>query len=638
MRKQLFDTAVRPQDDFFGYVNNQWLKQNPIPKTETTWGTFYMLRDKSWRAVHSIMKELKKAPIESLSSDQRLLRDFFTSTERFSKNGPVQMETLSEFLNTVHDRLSSRDDLAYVLGALHRTGINLGWALYVSEDDKDSSKETLRFYQAGLSLPNRDYYLEKTKRMAEVRGAYKKYYGSMLELIPQLGNFDKVWKIEKELAKASWDDVTLRDVQKNYTRLSLTTIKSQLPEFDWDSYWSGLRWDKPSDDLIIDQLAYVQSCIELLMSAPLENVRAYIFWKIVTYYAAWLSHESFEYSFDFYGRVLTGQKEPQLLWKRAVLLADRLVIGEALGREYASRHFPETSKKAVLGLVEDVRTAYHTRIDRLSWMSSATKKRAHKKLDNIKVFIGYPSKWKSLDKLEFTPDEVIKNIMISNAHEFDTELAKVGSKPKEEEWEMNAHTVNAYHHPNRLEIVFPAAILQPPFYDPKASLAVNLGGIGSVIGHEFTHGFDDQGSEFDENGNTHPWQSPDEKSMFNQLAHNIAVQADAFETVPGTFLQGKLILGEAIADIGGLELALEALEAKKGSKADFMDLFVNFATCECGHSTPERLMELAKIDPHPPSRFRVNCVVNHIDKFYELYDVKPGDKLYLDPVQRAKIW
>lgn len=638
MRKQLFDTAMRPQDDFFGYVNNRWLKQNPIPKTETTWGTFYMLRDKSWRAVHDIIKELKKTPLNKLTSDQRLLHDFFVSAESFSKNSQAQMETMTEFLDNISERLSSHDDLAYVLGALHRVGINIGWALYVSEDDKDSSNETLRFYQAGLSLPNRDYYLEKTKRMTEIRQAYKGYYGSMRKLLPSLSSFDKVWKIEKQLAEASWDDVTLRDVQKNYTRLDLKTIASRLPEFDWNSYWSGLRWDKPSDDLVVDQLGYLQDCIGLLMSAPLENVRAYVFWKIATHYAAWLSQESFEYSFDFYGRTLTGQKEPQPTWKRAVLLADRLMIGEALGREYAERHFPETSKQAVLGLVEDIREAYHARINHLTWMSPATKKRAHKKLDNIKVFIGYPGKWKDLSKLEFTPEQVIKNIMISNAHEFDTELAKVGSKPEAEEWEMNAHTVNAYHHPNRLEIVFPAAILQPPFYDPEASLATNLGGIGSVIGHEFTHGFDDQGSEFDENGNTHPWQTLDERSRFDKLAQNIANQADAFETVPGTFLQGKLILGEAIADIGGLELALEALRAKRGSRADYIDLFTNFATCECGHATAERLIELAKIDPHPPSRFRVNCVVNHIDKFYELYEVKPGDKLYLDPTRRAKIW
>lgn len=636
MQKTDFDTSLRPQDDFFGYVNNSWLKANPIPKTETSWGTFYVLRDQSWQAVHEIVSELKKTPVEKLSRDQRLLHDFFRSAEKFSKKD--QLLVLSELLDGVENRLNSHDDIAYVLGALHRAGINAGWALYVSEDDKDSSNKVLRFYQAGLSLPNRDYYLDKSTRMARYRKAYKKYYAAMSQVLPSLGNFDDVWKIERRLAEASWDDVTLRDVQKNYTRLSLKTIKTSLPEFNWESYWDGLMWEKPSDDLVVDQLEYIRDCLSLLISAPLESIKAYIRWKITTHYASWLSKDTFELTFDFYGRTLTGQKAPQPLWKRSVLLADRLVIGEVLGREYAKRHFPESSKKAVLGLVEDIRKSYHSRIDQLGWLDSDTKKRAHTKLDNIKVFIGYPGVWKDLSQLEFSSEEVIKNIMLSNVFDFDMELAKVGQKPAAEEWEMNAHTVNAYHHPNRLEIVFPAAILQPPFYDPKASYGVNIGGIGSVIGHEFTHGFDDQGSEFDEQGNTQPWQKPGERKKFSKLAKNIENLADTFETVPGTFLQGKLILGEAIADIGGLQLAVEALKVKNGSAKDFKDLFTNFAACECGQSTTERLIELAKIDPHPPSRFRVNCVVNHIDKFYEIYDLKPTDKLYLDPALRARIW
>jgi predicted metalloendopeptidase len=322
------------------------------------------------------------------------------------------------------------------------------------------------------------------------------------------------------------------------------------------------------------------------------------------------------------------------LWKRAVLLADRLVTGEALGREYAARHFPESSKRAVEELVEEIRAAYHARIDKLTWMGDATKKRAHTKLDNIKVFVGYPTVWKDLSTLTFSSDNIVQSCMNAAAFDTDLELAKVGKKPADEEWEMNAHTVNAYNHPNRLEIVFPAAILQPPFYSPEASHAENLGGIGAVIGHEFTHGFDDQGCQFDEHGNTNPWQTVAERKAFDKLAQNIVNKANSFEELPGVFLQGKLILGESMADVGGLALAVEALQDKSRLK----ELFVSFATCECGATTPERALETNKTDPHPPSKFRVNCVVNHNDAFYETYGVTESDKLYLAPDARAKIW
>ncbi len=630
----IFDTTLRPQDDFFGYVNNNWLRNNPIPRTETSWGTFYVLRDESWKAVHKIVKELEKTDALSLSHDQTVLKQFFASALQYEKNGTEHLASIAALLEDID--AATPDTLASLLGTLHRQKINVFWTFYVLSDDKDSSNQVLRFYQSGLSLPNRDYYLERSERMAGFRAAYKTYFMGMKQALPSLsiGKWTDIWRAEKKLARASWTDVALRDVRKNYTKLTLQMLYEECPGFDWGAYFAALGWKNPSDDLVADQFAYLRSVIELLNIESFEAVKSYLKWHAVNSYVSWLSKETAELAFDFYSRTLSGQKAMKPLWKRATLLADRLVIGEALGREYAARHFPESSKQAVTDLVEDIRKAYHTRIDRLTWMSEVTKQRAHAKLDNIRVFVGYPTVWKDLSKLAFSADNVIRNI--TQAAEFDTEfeLSKVGKKPADEEWEMNAHTVNAYNHPNRLEIVFPAAILQPPFYSPAASHAENLGGIGAVIGHEFTHGFDDQGCEFDEQGNTNPWQSKEERVAFDKLAQNIVRQADAFETVPGTFLQGKLILGEAIADIGGLALAVEALE----DKSKLQELFVNFAACECGHTTPERAVELAKIDPHPPSKFRVNCVVNHNDAFYKTYDVTSSDELYLPSEDRARIW
>lgn len=638
MTKPSFDTTLRPQDDFFGYVNNHWLKANPIPPSESTWGTFYVLRDAAVTAVHNILEELAEADESTLTHDNVLLKKVYTSALSFNDHGSIHSATLRAELDKVHD-IGSWDELASYLGYAHRSGYSPFWTTYVGLDDKDSSVQVLRLYQAGLSLPNRDYYLDTSKNMVNIRTKYESFYTKTTALLSDLTQpaWSQVAQLEHALAEISWTDVELRDVQKNYTKLPLTELRQRLDKFNWDAYFSALGWAAPTDHFVIDQFGYIEKCLEVMCSNSLADIKAYLEWHVTNAMLAWFSQATSTLNFDFYGRAIHGIKEQKPLWKRASLLMDGLVVGELVGREYAARHFPESSKQTVLALVEDIRSAYHVRIDRLTWMSVTTKQRAHTKLDNLKVFIGYPSVWKDFSALECS-DNLLDNLLRLYCFETDLDLAKVGKPPANEDWEMNAHTVNAYHHPNRLEIVFPAAILQSPFFDPQASDATNLGGIGAVIGHELTHGFDDQGSEFDEHGNSNPWQKKEERIRFNKLANNIVRQANAFETVPGVFLQGKLILGEAIADIGGLELALSALRAKASSKNDFQDLFVNFARCECGQATAERALELAKTDPHPPSPFRVNCVVCHTDVFYDIYDVTEKDKLYLPPENRAKIW
>lgn len=632
----IFDTSIRPQDDFFGYVNAPWLANNPIPPSESSWGTFYVLRDNAVAATHGILEELARSDAASLTHDQTLLKTLYTGALDFDNNHEAHTKTLTHELRKI-DTITSLDTLASYLGSAHKQGYNPFWTWYVGLDDKDSSVEVLRLYQAGLNLPNRDYYLEESERMSSIRKKYKTFYSDVQKLLPDLytNNWSSVYELEQKLATIAWTDIELRDVQKNYTKVPQAMLREALGSFNWDRYFASLGWDTPSDHFVIDQYAYIVACLELIADTPLETIRAYLKWHVVNHCLSWFSQATSSLNFEFYGTAISGIEEQKPLWKRASLLMDGLVIGELVGREYAARHFPASSKQTVLGLVEDIRTAYHARIDKLTWMTSSTKQRAHKKLDKITVFIGYPSVWKDFSTLHFT-NNVLDSLLRSHVFEAQLQLAKVGKTPADEEWEMNAHTVNAYNHPNRLEIVFPAAILQPPFFDPDANYATNLGGIGAVIGHELTHGFDDQGSEFDENGTSHPWQTDEERRRFFELAENIVQQASKFETIPGTFLQGKLILGEAIADIGGLELAVEAFIAH--GTGDIEDLFVNFATCECGTATEERLDQLAKIDPHPPSPFRVNCVVNHVDEFYSQYGVQPGDKLYLPPEKRAKIW
>ncbi|NCU40188.1 M13 family peptidase [Candidatus Saccharibacteria bacterium] len=642
MQKIIFDTKTRPQDDFYGYVNNFWLAKNPIPASETRWGTFDILRDNSWRAVHEIVNDLTAMDTREITRDQQTLKRFFESALTFDSHGQNHIDSLLVEKQLI-DEVSTQSDIARLIGRHHRLGLAPLFTEYTELDDKNSQMQVLRIHQAGLSLPNRDYYLEADTRMVKIRTAYTNHLETIGKVVGNLApkKSKEIIDFETKLAKASWTDVELRDVQRNYTRMTLAELEKRYASFDWTAFFDGLGWKKPSDHIVVDQPTYLDAMFGLLDKTPIEIIKEYLNWHLLNGFVSWIDQAGSDKNFAFYGMILGGMKQQKPLWKRATILADSLVIGEALGREYATRHFPESSKLAVTELVNQIREAYHVRIDRLTWMKPDTKKLAHRKLNNIKVFVGYPSKWKDLSSLDFSQNNLIANLMQARELNTDIELAKIGTPPPNEEWYMNAQTVNAYNHPNRLEIVFPAAILQPPFYDPTASQATNLGGIGAVIGHELTHGFDDQGAQYDEQGNTNQWISDNELKSFTSLADNIVRQADAFEAAPGIFLQGKLILGEAIADIGGLALAVEALEhsaTPKEFQSSLPDLFVNFARCECGATRLERAIELAKTDPHPPSPFRVNYVVCHIDTFYEAYDVTETDKLYLPPENRAKIW
>lgn len=642
MSDRQFDSSVRPQDDYFGYVNNVWLKANPVPPTENSWGTFYVLRDQASSAVHAIFKELSDTPEAKLNHDQRLLKIFYETALSFDSYRQNHLETIKDHLSAI-DQINDHTDMARVIGQLHRNSQSAFWTLYVDHDDKNSQLHVLRFHQSGLTLPNRDYYLDKTEHMRTIRQKYQDFHAKIHQHLPEIvsANFETINTIESNLAKQAWTNVELRDVEKNYNRYTLTELKAEFA-LDWQAYFDGLGWSQPNDHIVIGQPSYLRAVCQMLQEQTIDDTKAYLRWRAIQGLANWIDQSTAQLVFDFFGTTLGGVNQIKPLWKRTVNLADSLIIGEAIGREYVARYFPESSKKAILEMVEDVRQAYHARLKRLSWMSPATKKKAHKKLDNMKVLVGYPSKWKDLSKLQFNPDNHIENILRARQFDADLELAKIGQVPADEQWEMHAHTVNAYHHPNRLEIVFPAAILQPPFYDPKASYATNLGGIGAVIGHELTHGFDDQGADFDELGNTNRWQSQKERQEFEERAKTIIDQANQFEAAPGVFLQGKLILGEAIADIGGLALAVETLKrsvkSSTNTKQQMEELFVNFARCDCGHATLERAIELAKIDPHPPSRFRINNVVCHEDDFYDTYQLKPGDKLYLPAKSRVKIW
>lgn len=636
----VFDKTIRPQDDFFGHVNNHWLEHNPIPPTKSVWGSFYVLRNKSALAVRKIVKNLATVDDNSLSHDQRLIKTFFTAAESYTQFAPAHLETLCLELAKI-SAIKDASQLAHYLGYTSRHNFGPFWSTHVSVDDKNSSTQVLSFQQDGLTLPNRDYYLDNSATMKSIREKYEAFFHSVNQKLPSAFycDWDVVSGIEHTLAMGSWTDVELRDVESNYTRFTLAGLQSDFPAFDWTAYFKGLGWENPSDNIVIGQIPFINTSLDILNNQPLDHVKQYLTWHMVTYFLGWIRKDLTELNFNFFGRVLDGKKAAEPTWKRVVALSDRLIIGEVLGRDYAKQCFPESSKQEVLDMVEDIRTAYHARIDRVNWMSKATKEIAHKKLDNMRVLIGYPADWPDLSQLKLHPDNHLANILAVTGFDTAQDLKRIGTPPNPDKWYMNAQTVNAYHDPNQLIICFPAGILQPPFYNPKASRATNLGGIGAVIGHEFTHGFDDQGSQFDEYGNVAQWQSDTDIAGFKKQAHKMILQADSFEVLPDVFLKGELVIGETIADIGGLELAIEALRKNPGiSKSALRSLFTNFARAECGAQREEVLLQMAKIDPHPPSKFRVNYVVKQSDAFYDTYDVKPSDSLYLPPEERTRIW
>ncbi|MFZ2125638.1 MAG: M13 family metallopeptidase [Candidatus Saccharimonadales bacterium] len=637
-----FDKTLRPQDDFFHYVNNDWLKDNPIPPSENAWGTFYILRDKSMDAINAIVDELANTSDDKLNHDQKLIKTFFSTSLNYTIHENNHRQTLAKELEKIQ-KISDKKQLSSYLGHAHRQRLSSFWTFEVSTDDKNSQLEVFRIFQDGLRLPNRDYYLEDNKRMKKIRQEYEKFYTSVGRLIPELlnTNWKNIFDIELDLAKASWTDIELRDIERGYNSFSIDELGKRFKGIDWPEYFKQLGWKIPNCNVIVGQPSFIENVSKFFNDRPLADIKDYLSWNIINDLMSWISKDTTACFFNFYGKIISGKKEQHPLWKRTIMLADNLVIGEALGREYAQRHFPESSKKAVLNMVEDIRAAYHRRIDQVTWMEDDTKKMAHIKLDNMRAFIGYPSKWRDLNMLNFSSYNHLANILAANVVMSDIETAKAGNKTPYEEWHMNAHTVNAYNNLNHLAVYFPAAILQPPFFDPKSDYPTNLGGIGSFIGHELTHGFDDQGAEFDEHGNLKRWQTKKDQSKFKELAKNIVKQADNYEVAPGVFLRGDLILGEAIADIGGLEMVIDTLKSKTPEKDinnDLKKLFHSVAYLECCSIREEYQILLAKTDPHPPGVFRINCVLPHINAFYDTFEVTEKDKMYLPPENRAHIW
>jgi endothelin-converting enzyme/putative endopeptidase len=631
------DVTIRPQDDLFGYVNGTWLRTYDIPDDKASAGAFVVLVDEAEAQVREI---IEGAPEGSKIGD---LYASFMDTEAIDAAGTKPLEPLIAAV----DGLRHVADLAAFLGEFERIGGHGLFGGYVNTDDKDSDRYVFNLLQGGLGLPDESYY--RDEKYAEIRAKYVDYLTRLFTLggaaAPEEAA-QTVLAIDTKIAAGHWERAETRDRQKTYNLLTLDQLRELAPAFDWDAYVTNLSGSKLTaeqvlGEVIVRQPSFFEHLSGVLTETPVGEWRSWLLAHVLRYAAAYLTDDFVETNFDFYGRTLNGTPQLRERWKRGVALVEG-ALGEEVGQEYVARHFPPASKAMMDELVANLLAAYRESIAGLDWMSEETKQRAFAKLEKFTPKIGYPKKWRDYSALQISRDDLLGNVQAASVFETDRELGKLGGPVDRDEWHMLPQTVNAYYNPGTNEICFPAGILQKPFFSPDATLAENYGGIGAVIGHEIGHGFDDQGSQYDGDGNMANWWSDADRAAFEVKTKALISQYDGFELrdLPGEKVNGALTVGENIGDLGGLTIALKAFLIACGGEASDKqkrDLFLNWSYVWRGKRRPEQLQQLLAVDPHSPAEFRAN-IVRNLDEFHEVFETAPGDGLWLDPEERVRIW
>lgn len=631
------DTSVRPGDDFYTYANGGWLKRAKMPADEARWGSFNILRYKTQEQLKKIVESTRHPQISGL---YRSAMDM----KRRNKLGAAPLAPLRSRIRSIR----TKKDLSDTLAHLHVLGISGGWGSVVDQDSKDSTRYLLHLWQGGLGMPERDYYLLNKPEQKRVRRAYVAHVKKLSQLAGASATDSKkistvVLGMETALAKVSMRKEDTRDPEKVYHKYSVAQLQRMVPAVPWQTYLKQTHAQK-AKYIIVGQPAFFKAIGKMLETVPLDDWKTYLEWHVINDCAGMLSDRFVKANFAFYGTTLTGTKAIKPLWRRALGAVG--AVGEELGKLYVQKHFPASSKRAMDTLVSDLFEVYAARIKALSWMGPATKRKALTKLRLISRKIAYPRYWRSYKGLHIDPGDYFGNLLRAAEFEHMRQMRKLGRPVDRGEWFMTPQTVNAYFSPNLNDIVFPAAILQWPFFDARADDAVNYAGIGSVIGHEMTHGFDDQGAKFDGKGTMRSWWSTQDRKNFEAKSKTLVAQADAHEVQPGVTMSGRLTLGENIADLGGLAIAYDAYQkrlAKTGRKiiaglSPEERFFLGFAQIERELARPEHSKMQALTDPHAHAPFRINGPVSNFAPFYEAYKLSKKDKLYRPPNKRAEIW
>lgn len=642
------DTTVAPGTDFYQYACGGWIKNNPLKPEYSRFGTFDVLRDNSQEQVRKLIEELGSAPQEAGSVAQKigLLYAMGLDSVKLNADGA---NPIKDQLTAIH-ALATKADVSKMVATLQKEGMAPFFALYVGADEKNSSTNIVQLYQAGIGMGDRDYYLLTDEASAKMRDAYKAYIHKLFTLsgaTPEQAEVavNAVMKIENGIAAISLSREDLRDSQKNYNKISYADFKAQGDALEWDVYFESMGLMELKE-LDAKQLPLYKELAVLLKNTTIDEQKAYLAFNLLDAAAPYLSDDFVAAGFDFYGKTMSGKQEQQPRWKRSLGTTDS-ALGEAVGQMYVAKYFPASSKEKMLTLVGNLQKALSERINGLVWMSAETKAKAQEKLAAFTVKIGYPDKWRDYNGLEIKDDSYWANVRRSNIFDVEYMLADFGKPVDKTRWGMTPQTVNAYYNPTTNEICFPAAILQPPFFNPEADDAVNYGAIGVVIGHEMTHGFDDQGRNYDKEGNLIDWWTAEDAKLFTERADKLIQQYDNIIVLDTVHANGRFTLGENIADQGGLLVShLAYLNTLKDQETPApIDGFTNEQRFYLGYATlwgqnirPEEILRLTKIDPHSLGKWRVNAALRNVDTFYPAFDIKEGEPMFMAPADRVVIW
>ena len=641
------DTTALPGTDFYQYACGGWMKNHPLTDEYSQYGSFTVLAENNRKQMQGLIEELAKGQHEAGSVAQKIgtLYNLAMDSVKLNQEGTAPIKTELEEIAS----LKNKADVYALLGSLERRGITSYLGTGVGADQKNSDMNAVYTSQAGLSMGERDYYLATDEATTKIREAFKVHVAKMY----QLAGFDEatanrgrdiVMDVETRLAKTFRSMVELRDPQANYNKMTLDELKQKYASFNWDAYLTSLGL-KNVQEIIVGQPEALAEAAKILDSLPVEQQVLYLQWKLIDRAASFLNDEIVEQNFDFYGRTMSGAKEMQPRWKQAVSVTGS-VLGEAVGQMYVEKYFPAAAKERMVTLVKNLQTALGERIQALEWMSDSTKARALEKLAAFHVKIGYPDKWKDYGKLDIKDDSYYANIERATVWASDENMAKAGKPVDKEEWHMTPQTVNAYYNPTTNEICFPAGILQPPFFDMQADDAFNYGAIGVVIGHEMTHGFDDQGRQYDKDGNLKDWWTAEDAERFNQRAQVMVNFFDSIQVAPGVHANGRQTLGENIADYGGLQVAYQAFKtATKDAPLATVDgltpeqrFFLAYAGVWANNVRPEFVLYLTKMDVHSLGEWRVNGALPQIDAWYEAFNIGEADPMFVPKEERVAIW
>lgn len=642
------DTTVRPQDDFYNYVNGTWMKTAKIPSDKPTWGSFNKLAEdtdnNSMKILHSLLKD-KFAE----GSEGKKIQDLYASYMDLKKRNADGIKPIQHALTQI-DAIKNLNDLQKYLDQATKDGDNILYGWGVEADLKNSKMNAVYLGDPSLGL-GRDYYQKVNDKNTETLAEYEKYIASMLEAIGEKNakkSAAEILNFEKSIAKTYLTNEQIRDANLSYNPKTMAELSQLVKNVNLPAYLKNVGVN--TDKVIVGEIGFYKKFDSFINQENLPVIKEYFKFHLVNGGASYLSENLDLLKFNFYSKYLRGQQEQRALDKRGFQLIDG-ALGEAFGKLYVEKYFPAEDKAKMVELIDYLKKSFAQHIQNLSWMSNTTKAKAMEKLNKFTVKVAYPDKWKDYSKLKITSiadgGSLYQNLLNINEWQYNKDLEKIGKPVDKEKWEMTPQTVNAYYNPLNNEIVFPAAILQPPFFNPQADAAVNFGGIGAVIGHEMTHGFDDQGAQFDADGNLIDWWTPEDKVNFQKVTKALAAQFDKYEPVKGVFVNGTFTNGENIADLGGVNIAYDALQMylkdhkDPGKISGFTQdqrFFMSWATVWRTLSSEKYMINQVKTDPHSPGYFRSFAPLTNTDAFYKAFDVKPGDKLYKKPEDRIKIW